>query len=637
MCGICGVIKKQPCSEGDMAAVRAANAAMVHRGPDGEGEYGADHLFMAMRRLSIIDVEGGWQPLYNEDRSIALVANGEVYNFVELREELEALGHRFTTHSDCEVIAHLYEEHGLDFVHRLRGMYGVALWDSVRGRVVLVRDRMGEKPLYICEQEGSILFASEMQAMLATGRVPFELEPGAVCDYFHYEYVPEPRTAVKGVRKLPAGHMLVVDVKNWQTEETCYWRMEDAPPLDGDPKTLIHEQLEQIGDIILRSDVPLGVALSAGLDSSTVAALVAKKSPGQIHALTVGFEGGGWRDERSGARDYAEHLGMPFHDVQIPIGEVVDQFGWCCRAKDDPIADVASHGYHAVARLARENNIPVLLQGQGADEMYWGYTWLRRAMGASMRKMGDKGPPPPDYHPLRAWLPQNLHQTGLRDYAFFLAGKLGGWDRMPSGPADQLRFYDQSKTYQMAAYAAPRMFAQTFQDSLADHNPAALFTVPEPRPELGVLLTKLACETYLLENGMQQGDRLAMAHAIELRLPLVDYRLVETIIGLRKTRPDQHLQPKAWFREVIREYVPEWVLSRPKTGFSPPSSLWMNAIRRAYGQDLADGYLATHGVLDPAAARRMARPHSQLTAWPVTFYKAMVLEWWCRGMAAICP
>lgn len=632
MCGICGLIRRQRLADSDIESLRAVNRALVHRGPDGEGEYAGDHVMLAMRRLSIIDLQGGWQPLYNEDKSIALVANGEIYNFVELRGMLTARGHRFRSGSDCETIVHLYEEYGLEFVQHLRGMFAIALWDAKKSRLILARDRMGEKPLYLFEQDGRLLFASEMKALLQSGCIDFELDPGAICDYFHYDYVPEPRTAIRAVRKLPAGHMLLVDVEPWKTEERCYWRMEDAPALSGDPVTLIREQLENISDIILRSEVPVGIALSAGLDSSMIAALAAKKNPGQIHALTIGFTGAGWRDERKGASDFARHLNMPFHEMEIGLDDVVTEFPQCCEDKDDPIADVAAHGYHAVSMLARELNIPVLLQGQGGDELCWGYSWLRQAMAASIRKFDTRHRP--DRHaPLRALLPRNLHFTGLRDYALALSGNVMGWGRLPKGGHDQLCFYDQCRTYQYGAYATQKMFSRGYLDKLQDHNAAALFTVPEPRPDLGVLLTTLACQTYLIENGMAQGDRLAMKSSVELRLPLVDYRLVETVIGLRKTHPDHQLAPKAWFKDVAKSYLPEWILQRPKTGFSPPASLWMNVLREKYGPELMSGYLVETRVLDADCVRMMLKPHSPLTPWPVMMYKALVLEYWARGMS----
>src|SRR5437868_670866 len=252
MCGIAGIITQAPITPADIACVRTANSRLIHRGPDGAGEFQDGHVMLAMRRLSIIDLEGGWQPLYNEDRTLALVANGEIYNFVELRERLETLGHRFNTNSDCETILHLYEEHGLEFVQHLRGMFAFALWDAKRRRLVLARDRMGEKPLYLYQANGRLFFASEIKALLAAGLVPFQLDPTAVNLYFHYQYVPEPMTPVKGVRKLDAACLLTVDVEPWKVEQHRYWRMEEAPPLEGDPAKLIREQLETVSEIVIR-------------------------------------------------------------------------------------------------------------------------------------------------------------------------------------------------------------------------------------------------------------------------------------------------------------------------------------------------------------------------------------------------
>src|SRR5437660_6618440 len=204
MCGIAGIISKCSLNDHQVASLRAVNERLSHRGPDGEGEYCGEHVMLAMRRLSIIDLGGGWQPLYNEDRSLALIANGEIYNFIELRKGLEALGHRFTTGSDCETILHLYEEHGLDCVQHLRGMFAFALWDNPRRRLVLACDRMGEKPLYLYQNNGQLLFAYEMKGLLASGMVSFDLDPNAVNLYFHYQYVSEPSTSLKGVGNLDA-------------------------------------------------------------------------------------------------------------------------------------------------------------------------------------------------------------------------------------------------------------------------------------------------------------------------------------------------------------------------------------------------------------------------------------------------
>ena len=251
MCGISGAVAKKNLSPELRAAVVQMSAAQVHRGPDGAGEYFGEKVALASRRLSIIDPDGGWQPLYNRDRSLALVVNGEIYNHVELRTRLKAAGHDFLTDADGEVILHLYRDNPANFIEHLRGMFAFALWDVRRKQLILARDRMGEKPLYLYETDGQILFASELKALLASRLVPFELDARAVNLYFHYQYVPEPLTPVKGVRKLDAASMIVVDTENWRIEEKTYWKMADAPPLEGAPAELIREQLEEVSALVV--------------------------------------------------------------------------------------------------------------------------------------------------------------------------------------------------------------------------------------------------------------------------------------------------------------------------------------------------------------------------------------------------
>ena len=228
MCGICGLSSSLARVNSDV--VKRMNSSLAHRGPDGEGSYTVPHLAMAMRRLSIIGLNDGWQPIYNEDKSLAIIANAEIYNYVELRIELENRGHHFNTHSDVESILHLYEEHGPDCVNFRRGMFAFALWDVQKKRLMLARDRLGEKPLYLFEGVGTLYFASEMKALLQCGVIPFEFDPVSVNDYFHYQYVPEPRTPIKGVRKLPAGHVMLVEVQPWAVCEKTYWSIEGIPP-----------------------------------------------------------------------------------------------------------------------------------------------------------------------------------------------------------------------------------------------------------------------------------------------------------------------------------------------------------------------------------------------------------------------
>lgn len=595
---------------------------------------------LAMRRLSIIDLKGGWQPLYNEDRTLVLIANGEIYNFVELRKRLEDLGHRFNTDSDCETILHLYEEHGLDCVTHLRGMFAFALWDSKRKRLLLARDRMGEKPLYVYETNGRLFFASELKALLASGLVPFELDPTAVNLYFHYQYVPEPMTPLKGVRKLDAASMLTVDIDPWKVEERRYWRMEDAPPIEGDPAKLIREQLETVGEIVIRSDVPVGVSLSGGLDSSAIAALAASKYPGTMHAFSVGYPGRLENDERADARALAEQLRMPFHDAELTTSEMVSFFPDMVYLRDDPIADISGFGYYSVMKLAREHNVPVVLQGQGGDELFWGYGWVQTAAQASARKLQRTKNPLgalPQY--LDVDFPTGLSRVRLAEWAYGLGGLRQSWESLKrdrTSSPDQMVFYDLVTDFRASIQETRNLYSRSFSEQINGNSATSLFTFDRPWPNIDVAITRLICDTYLRENGVTQGDRLGMASSIEMRLPLLDHRLVETVIGLRKVQTDVDKPPKAWLKAAIADLLPENVINRRKRGFSPPVMEWHRALFATHGASLRDGYLLGSSVLTETSAHHLSSGHFPSDNVTPMSFKALVLEQWCRRMVETC-
>lgn len=626
MCGIVGLIGKTPLDFRDACDLQLISDAMVHRGPDGEGRFQAEQFAMAMRRLSIIDLSGGWQPLYNEDKSIALVANGEVYNFVELRADLEARGHQFRTKSDCETIAHLYEEYGDDCVHHLRGMYAFSLYDSKRQRVLIVRDRMGEKPMYLIQQPNRIFFASELRCLMRSGVVPFELDPVAVFEFFHYQYVPEPRCIIKGIRKLQAGHLLKVDLKTWKVDERPYWRMEDAPPVDGDPAKVVRNELERIGELIVRSDVPVGIALSSGVDSSAIAALAQKNYPGLLQGFTVGYEGSPRQDERVAAKRFADHINMPLNAVELRDDEVVEDFGNMVFFRDDPIADIAGTGYLAVMRAARAKGVRVMLMGHGGDELFGGYWWVQEALQRSKLKRGLHASPrttkASDY--LRVTKPPRSIGLGLRwlrnGGGLFTGLRHYRYDKRTA--ADRLVHYDHSAEFERAGSTLPRIATSAFRDSVSYVDLTERFAAKLPWDHVDVEIARLTCQTYLQENGLAQGDRLSMAASVELRVPLVDYRFVETVVGLMKTHPEGQAKPKQWLRDAVSDLVPDFVMNRPKTGFNAPSKRWMPKVMAAYGHLLEDGHLVKAGILKPGLDVETAGFH------------ALTLEIWCRQMYA---
>ena len=642
MCGITGSISRITETHNDR--VDRMMKAFTHRGPDGSGQYSNSVLRLGMQRLSIIDLAGGDQPLYNEDRSLVLIANGEIYNYVELRRQLIDLGHRFRSQSDCEVILHLYEELNTSCLNRLRGMFAFALWDEKRRSLLLARDRMGEKPLYIYQTGEKLLFSSELKSLMGSGDVKFRLDPVAIDQYFHYGYVPEPLTPVEGVRKLQAGNYLRVRPDVWEIEEKCYWRMEDAPPLDGNPTDLIRQELETISEIVVRSDVPVGVALSGGLDSSLVAALANKKYPGTIEAFSVGYDGTCRNDERGLAREFADYLAIPFHDVVLKTDEVAANFPQLTWWQDDPIADIAGSGYLAVMRLARENGVPVILQGHGGDELFWGYSWAREAVRQSMRKSELLGGGhlarllPRNY--FRLGFPRSLNPAVLLKWFLDAGGIKSSYDELRrdlESPASQLVFYDLSKDFRQASSEVTSLYTQSFNDAIKDSSPMDIFRIVGNWPsmsnqaELEVCITKLLCGTYLIENGITQGDRLSMASSVELRLPLIDYRLVETVIGLRKMHPDSGTGPKTWLKDALRGIIPEWVVNRPKRGFTPPVRAWHKAIFTQHGGLLRNGYLVGEGILTPGAAASLSTGRFPFGVTAPLSFKALVLEQWCRN------
>jgi asparagine synthase (glutamine-hydrolysing) len=638
MCGIAGILSRRTLGSGDLDRLARMSDAMTHRGPDGHGVFQSPHFAMAVRRLSIIDPETGWQPLYNEDHSLALVANGEIYNYIEIREQLRQRGHRFRTGSDCEVIVHLYEQFGDACVDHLRGMFAFALWDAHKQRLLLARDRMGEKPLYFAERDGQLVFGSELKTLVASGLMPFALDARAIDAYFHYQYVPEPLTPIQDIRKLPAANLLAVTLDNWSVTQKCYWRMEDASPIDGDPATLIRTELESISELVIRSDVPVGIALSGGLDSSAIAVLAVKRYAGSMHAFSVGYEDRPRSDERAPAQELAEHLDMPFHEVEITTGEMVEAFPKLLLWSDDPIADISGYGYYVVARAAREQGVPVLLQGQGGDELFWGYGWVTEAARQSVRKarLNSGGPAMKDY--LRLSWPKIWPRRAPINWLISLAGLRTSWDALQRdrrSPRERLVFYDLSPDFRTASESITNVYHPRIRESLGDSSPFDLFTLPLPWPQLEILLTRLICETYLLENGIVQGDRLSMASSVELRLPLVDYRLVETVIGLRKTRSDLDLAPKTWFRDAMKDLVPSWVLKRRKRGFQPPILAWHRALFARYGHLLTDGALVHHGILKPEAARQLGTGGFPWGATAPLSFKALVLEVWCRQISEL--
>jgi asparagine synthase (glutamine-hydrolysing) len=599
MCGIAGVVSFDSLTDADRRMVAGMNESLLHRGPDSRGTFAGPQVEIAMRRLSIIDVEGGRQPFYNEARTMAVVCNGEIYNYVELKRDLEAKGHRFSSGSDVEVVVHLYEEMGVRCLDQLRGMFALALWDAAEERLILARDRMGEKPLYWYRDSGARLwFASEMKSLrLAIRACRPEPSLSSVRLFLTYQYVPDPLTMFEEVRKLPAGHYLEVAPGRFDFRPQPYWDYLSLPEITGEPISLVRAELETACRIMGRSDVPVGIALSGGLDSAAVAALSAKTYPGTLQAFSVGYAGRPSMDERLAAEGVARHLGIPFHEVEIGEDDVVRTFPHLVWAMDDPIADIATYGYYAVSALARERDVPVLLSGLGGDELFWGYSWIRDQVSALDRRARRNR--------LSRWV----------------AGKLLG-----RSEGNQRLVLHQLHPDLTDAETWAKNLLVLRQDGTRIHD------VPEEQVRYPVgssaalPLSDLLNRTWLASNCLALADRVSMANSVELRVPLLDAKLVELVVGLRKGGMKDWAWPhKRLLVEAVKDLVPAWMLNRPKQGFTPPVLDWYNAICRRYASLLEGGSLVGRGIVPEARAQSLWS-----TAPLGIRYKLILLEVWSR-------
>ncbi|MEO1512700.1 MAG: asparagine synthase (glutamine-hydrolyzing), partial [Planctomycetota bacterium] len=340
MCGIVGVITREPVAASSLDA--AAIACLGHRGPDGSGRWSDDHAGLGHARLAIIDLsEGGSQPMVSAGGRYVITFNGEIYNYVELAEELRGLGHRFESRCDTEVALAAFERWGPACVERFRGMFALAIWDTRERELFMARDRVGEKPLAVYRDGDRLVFASELKALIPLLPRSPELDPAAVDLYLHYQYWPEPWTPLEGVRRVPPAHTATLRVDDWRYEERRYWDLESCSPIGGDPAEAIRGALEESVRLTLRSDVPVGVALSGGIDSACVAALASAQYGGRLRAFSVGYPGRPPYDERAQARALAEKLGIEFEEVELDVDGFVDFFPELVRILDEPIADPA--------------------------------------------------------------------------------------------------------------------------------------------------------------------------------------------------------------------------------------------------------------------------------------------------------
>lgn len=635
MCGISGIVSIKKINDTLVDEVKLISSSLAHRGPDGEGRYRQNNIYLSHRRLSIIDIDGGSQPLYNSDNSVAIIVNGEIYNYIELKEELIKEGFKFKTKSDCEVIVHLYDKYGIDCLQHLRGAFVFALWDNNVKTLFIARDRIGEKPLYYYKNNELIIFSSEISSLIKSKIVPSDLNLSAINNYFYYKYVPEPETVIDKIFKLSTGSFLSVNVDTWEIINKKYWEIEDAPPIYSDPVETIREELHRIGKIIVRSDVPVGVALSGGLDSSIVAALAMQNCKDKVQAFCVGYSGNPSCDERQDASRFAKHLGMPLQEIELRTDNMINFFPELVCKMDEPIGDISGYGYHSIMKSANSNGVKVLLQGQGADELFWGYPWLSKAVRENIEKSSTNS----SFQRLVQAFKAEVNFPKFNSFRVFVKWiyDLGGirnaiqrFKRVNSRDIEQYIFYDISQPFDLINKGITNFLEPSFFEKVNSRKPTDIFRSEKNNIDIDIMITKFIFQTYLVGNGIAQADRYSMSESVESRLPFVDYKLVELVTGLRKVQKDYNLPPKAWLRAAVNDLLPEWVMNRKKRGFTPPVKEWRTSLIRTYGHNLQGGYLQQKGIISEFGAKQLASTPLQSGLKDQLAFQTLILEMWCR-------
>ena len=585
MCGIAGQSRADGAPPPRELLERMCQA-IEHRGPDSLGIHLDEGIGLGIRRLRVIDLVTGDQPIYNEDRSVAVVLNGEIYNHEELRTRLRAKGHRFATQGDTEVIAHLYEERGPDFVHDLIGMFGVAVWDARARRLVLARDRLGKKPLFYAERDGVLSFASELQALLQDAAIPREPDPQALDLYLALRYVPSPYCAFRAVRKLPPASRLVYEDGRARVE--TYWRLDYVPKRRfADEEELSEELRARLRTAVARrmiADVPLGAFLSGGVDSAAVVAAMAEASSTPVRTFSIGFASERL-NELPLARVVAERFATEHTELMVEPS-AIELLPRIVRHHGEPFADATAVPTFALSEVTRRH-VTVALNGDGGDEIFGGYTrYVANAAAArleqipvSLRRLaGRAGMAVPPSARVDSWrsrvrrLGETLALDPARRYFAYMA-HLQGLRR------EQL--YTDEYRAQLDGDRAEQLMVAAWEDARADD------------PLDRMLATDV--RGYLPDDLLAKVDIASMACSLEARSPLLDHELVEFAASLPADQKVRGTEKKVAFRRALRGWVPDAILDAPKRGFQPPLAEWLRGELRGYAREI---------LLDPVARER---------------------------------
>jgi asparagine synthase (glutamine-hydrolysing) len=602
MCGICGVIQigGQGNEVIDPWALERMTDAMTHRGPDDRGLFQEPGIALGVRRLSIVDVEGGHQPFFNEDETVVAIQNGELYNHLDVRRALAARGHTLQSHCDTEILPHLYEDLSDEFSAALRGMFGVAVWDRRRRRAVVARDRLGVKPLYWSRIGDVVVFASELKSLLASGLIAPSLNYEAIASFLAFGFFPAPFTPLAGVEKLLPGHRLMVGEGRCDVERYWSYPQPDADRTitESEHGTRMLDALETSVRMRMMADVPVGAMLSGGLDSSLIVALMARNSGQPIKTFSVGFEGAGTKNELAEARQIADLFDTDHHELELQLTDDIITMEDLVWSLDEPVADLSSLGFHVISELA-SGHVKVALSGQGADELFGGY---RKHRVAALAGRWDRLP------------------SALRAVAAVGARRIGGEPRRFVDALEPQT--DAGRVVAMSSMLNPEVRRGLFAGALApfrdDDASSPVAAILDQLVSDGNALSEtlfVDAQFALVDDMLHYFDRTSMAHSLEVRVPFLDHEFVELCARIPPELKVRGRTTKYLLKEEARRFRPDAIIDKRKIGFFPggaPTRSWLEArADRSLAHYLLDPGAQTAEFLDRATVERLVNDHEQ--------------------------
>ncbi len=609
MCGITGYLHSDRQQPSHPQLLRRMSDAIAHRGPDGSGAWFGDGVGLAHRRLSIIDLEGGRQPLGNEDDSVQVVFNGEIYNYRELRDDLLKRGHVFRTHSDTEVLVHLYEEFGGEMVTRLRGMFAFAIWDSRKHRLLLARDRVGIKPMYVFRNHEWLVFGSELKALLAHPAVPRDVSAPAIDDYFSYGMIPGASTIFRGVEKLLPGHVMSIDADRWSFSTKRYWQLKFTPDESlslSDWREAVSSKLRETVQAHLVADVPVGAFLSGGLDSSMIVA-DATRGDQPMQTFSMGFREAAF-NELPHARAVAEHFGTQHHE-ELVTPDAASLLTQLTEYYDEPFADSSAIPTFLVSQLAARH-LKVVLSGDGGDEALGGYSrykhdlkeaslrnlvpsWLRHSLLAGIARLW----------PRTDWLPRPLRlKSALTNLSLDADAAYANTLTLCRQPG-RSQLLSADVLHELCGHDSQRIARESFARA-------------GQAGTLDVLAGMIAADmgTLLPDDYLVKVDRASMANGLEVRPPLLDHEFLELCARLPSRWKIRDGETKWLLRELSRDVLPDSIRNRPKQGFEVPLDAWFRGPLRGMFSDLVlSPNAAVSNLINPREARRVFDAHQRGT------------------------